>query len=56
MRGSFSAVSTATIATKYSFFRIFEIYKISILLHRSDLKISRFQKKEKKDIVKVLTE
>ena len=40
LRGSFSAGSTATIATKYSFFRFFEIYNIFILLHRSDLKIS----------------
>ena len=44
MDGSFSAVWTATIATKYSFCRVFEpffeIYKIFILLHRSDLKIS----------------
>jgi len=41
LRGSFSAQSTATIATKYSFVKeFFEIYKILILLHRSNLKIS----------------
>ena len=40
LRGSFSAVWTAMIATRYSVCSIFEIYKIFILLHRSDLKIS----------------
>ena len=38
--GSFSAVSTATIARVGEVFRIFEIYKIYILVHRADLKIS----------------
>ena len=41
--GPFSAVWTATIATKYSFcwiFEFFEIYKICNPLHRSDRKIS----------------
>ena len=44
LEGSFSAVSTATIARVGAFFRIFEsffeIYKICITLHRADLKIS----------------
>ena len=35
--GSFSAISTPIFATKYSFFSIFETYKMCILLHRSNL-------------------
>lgn len=43
LRGSFSSVWTATIATKYSFSAFFEIYKVCILLHRSDFNV--FSKK-----------
>ena len=35
--GSFSAVSTPTFAGKNSFFSIFEIYKMCIVLHHSNL-------------------
>ena len=39
MSGSFAAVSTPIFASIYSFLAFFDIYKMCILLHRSNLRI-----------------
>ena len=41
LAGSFSAVSKRNFARKYAFDSIFKLYKICILLHRCNLKLSQ---------------